>query len=290
MTYLILGGSGQVGSTFRNLLNQKKKDFLAPTREELNLTSFGKLVDFISEIRPKYILNFAGWTNVDAAENNERAALILNGHLPEALASAAFKYNSTLVHLSTDYVFSGIRHTPWRELEPTNPGNAYGRTKKHGEDAVLGVYPQNSYIFRTAWLYSKYGDNFAKTICRKILNSEGTLKVVDDQIGQPTLVNDLCEQIYAALEFKINPGIYHATNSGMCTWYEFAQEIINLIGNDRNRIQRISTSELKQLTYRPEFSVLGHESWEKVGIREMQNWKLALENSIQEIFQTVVGE
>lgn len=287
MVIAILGGSGQLGRTFQNHLLATKEQFLAPNRSELNLASNSEISDFFGLTKPSIVINCAAWTNVEGAEQEEAQALKLNGYLPEYLAKEAKNINAIFIHFSSDYVFSGDKEQPWNELHETNPINAYGRTKKFGEDAILAHYPEGSYIIRTAWLYSKYGKNFVKAIYHRAKNTNEDLYVVDDQFGQPTFAGDLCDQVFEVLKSNISPGIYHGTNSGECSWYEFATEIFALIDQDPARLRKISTAELKQSAKRPKYSVLGHQAWENTSVNEMRSWKSALKHSFPEIISSI---
>jgi dTDP-4-dehydrorhamnose reductase len=289
-SWLILGGSGQLGRTLQDHLVDQGIGYFAPTRKVLDLTSATNVVECIDFYGPSVIVNCAAWTNVDKAENYENDALLINGYAAEYIAKSARKNSSTLIHISTDYVFSGEGKKPWKEHDLLEPKTAYGRTKKFAECAILDIYPENSFIFRTAWLYSKYGNNFVKTICSKAFENNETLSIVNDQIGQPTLADDLCKQLVLSIKRKIEPGIYHGTNSGQATWYDFATEIFTLIGHDKNRITPIPSSVLQRPAPRPHFSVLGHDEWLKLGLPEMRGWRIALQGSIMNILKaSVIG-
>ena len=199
--------------------------------------------------------------------------------------------------VSTDYVFSGISDRPWREDDLRAPVSLYGTTKAAGEVALLSEYSEGSYIFRTAWLYSEWGKNFAKTMVRLALNGDGEVKVVDDQVGQPTLAMDLANQIVDSVIAKLPFGIYHATNSGQGSWFDFAQEIFNLCG-DRvlaDRVVRTDSSAYVRPAKRPAYSVLGHDAWKNVGVNgvavpEMRDWRLALQEAMPAIISAVKAE
>jgi len=284
-SWLILGGSGQLGRTLQDHLVDQSIEYFAPTRKVLDLTSATNVAECIDFYGPTVIVNCAAWTDVDKAENFESDALLVNGYAAEFIAKAAKKNNSILIQISTDYVFSGDGRKPWKESDPPKPKTAYGRTKEFAESVIREIYPENSYIFRTAWLYSKYGQNFAKTICFKAFKNKEIISVVNDQIGQPTLANDLSRQLVSAMKHRIEPGIYHGTNSGQATWYDFATEIFTMIGQNTNRIKPITSNELQRPAQRPKFSVLDHGEWDKYDFPKMRDWRIALQNSIADILR-----
>jgi dTDP-4-dehydrorhamnose reductase len=227
---------------------------------------------------------------VDGAESHELDALRVNGYGPESLAMAAKRCNSKLIHVSTDYVFSGERQLPWRDADEINPQSAYGRTKAQGESRVLANYAENSFIVRTAWLYSPWGKNFAKTMTKLAIKGEGEVRVVNDQVGQPTSAIDLARQL-VELGLSTSPAnIYHGTNSGQATWFEFAQEIFKLSSADVGRVTPVSSTEFPRPAKRPSYSVLGHDGWVKTSVKTMRDWRIALADSMPAIISSVKGE
>jgi dTDP-4-dehydrorhamnose reductase len=203
---------------------------------------------------------------------------------------AAAKIGVRLIHVSTDYVFSGESQKPFEIDDQIDPQSAYGRTKADGEKKVLASYPKNSYVVRTAWLYSAKGKNFAKTMTRLALNGDDEVRVVNDQVGQPTSAVDLAKQI-VDLGLGLAPaGIFHGTNSGQASWFEFAQEIFSLAGADVNRVLPVSSSEYPRPAKRPSYSVLSHEEWSKTSIAPMRDWKIALASVMPEVISTVKSE
>lgn len=179
------------------------------------------------------------------------------------------------MHYSTDYVFKGNASKPYDEDAPRDPINAYGRAKAAGEVKALDLHPEGVYVLRTAWLYGAGGPNFAKTMV-KLAETRPEITVVDDQVGQPTYTRDLAEQTVRLLDADAPTGIYHATNSGQCTWYEFAREIFRLAGHDPERVQPTDSSSFVRPAARPAYSVLGHRRWLEAGVPEMRNWRTAL--------------
>ena len=236
------------------------------------------------------IINCAAWTDVDGAESHEVEALRVNSDGPENLALAAKLSNSKLMHISTDYVFSGENQTPWQIEDKIDPQSAYGRTKAQGESRVLASYPESSFVVRTAWLYSPWGKNFAKTMTKLAIKGDGDVRVVDDQVGQPTSAMDLAKQL-VELALSTSPaGIYHGTNSGQATWFEFAQEIFKLAGTDVGRVIPVTSSEYPRPAKRPSYSVLNHDAWANTSVKSMRDWRIALAEVMPAIISAVKAE
>jgi dTDP-4-dehydrorhamnose reductase len=290
MNWLITGGSGQLGIAVSEELDSRGLVFTALSSRDLDITGSKNVNEFIAQNSPTIIVNCAAWTDVDDAENNEESASKVNGQGPENLAVAAAKIGARLVHVSTDYVFSGESQKPFEIDHQIDPQSAYGRSKADGEKRVLATYPQNSYVVRTAWLYSAKGKNFAKTMTRLALNGDGEIRVVNDQIGQPTSAVDLA-QLIVDLGLGLAPaGIYHGTNAGQASWFEFAREIFYLAGADMNRVVPVSSSEYPRPAKRPSYSVLSHQEWSKTSIAPMRDWKIALASVMPEVVSTVKAE
>ena len=232
MTWLITGGQGQLGLALQAELTNQGIDCVATDSSELDITKPLQVNQVVESLKPEVIINAAAWTDVDGAESNESAVFQINAVGPQNLAIAAKKVGARLVQVSTDYVFSGENNVPWGELDDHNPKSVYGSTKSEGEKLVLKELPNAAYIIRTAWLHSADKKNFAKTMTKLALNSSGEVRVVNDQVGQPTLASDLANQIVKLVQSPAPVGIYHGTNSGQATWFEFAQEIFRLAGAD----------------------------------------------------------
>ena len=290
MTWLITGGSGQLGIAISQELGERKLHFRVTNSKELDITLSPVIPEFIAQMSPKVIVNCAAWTDVDGAENSELLASRVNSGGAENVAHGAKLCMAKLIHISTDYVFSGDSNTPWQVDSVINPQSAYGRTKAEGESKILAIYPENSLIVRTAWLYSPWGKNFAKTITRLAINSDCEVRVVNDQVGQPTSAIDLSKQL-VDLGLSSSPaGTYHGTNSGQATWFEFAQKIFELAGAEVDRIKAISSSEFIRPAMRPSYSVLGHEAWEITSVKPMRDWKIALAEAMPAIILAVKAE
>ncbi len=290
MTWLITGGSGQLGIALSEELDSRGLMFTAFSSGDLDITQSQLLLDSVSQVSPTVIINCAAWTDVDAAETSETQASKVNSYGAENIALAAKNCGAKLIHVSTDYVFSGEGETPWQVADEIDPQSVYGRTKADGEGRVLKTYPESSSIVRTAWLYSPWNKNFAKTMTHLALIADGEVRVVNDQVGQPTSAIDLAKQL-VELSLSSSPaGIYHGTNSGQATWFEFAQEIFKLSGADVNRVIPVLSREYLRLAKRPSYSVLSHDSWAKSTIKPMRDWRIALAEAMPAIISAIKVE
>lgn len=290
MSWLITGGSGQLGIAVSQVLDKLGIAFDAWNSKDLDITQSSSVREAIEKLSPTVIINCAAWTDVDGAESHERDASRVNSDGPENLAIAAKLCNSRLIHVSTDYVFSGESQSPWQIEDAINPQSAYGRTKAQGERRVLATNPESSFIVRTAWLYSPWGKNFAKTMTKLALKGDGEVRVVNDQVGQPTSASDLAKQL-VELGLTTSPaGIYHGTNSGQGTWFEFAQEIFKLAGADVGRVFPVSSTEYSRPAKRPSYSVLGHDAWANTSVKPMRYWRIALADAMPAIISAVKAE
>jgi len=297
MSWLVVGANGQLGRTLSTVLSKCRIEFSALDSKQLNITSSDEVTRVVNELKPSVIVNAAAWTDVDGAESDPDRVHAVNAEGPLHLASAAKAVGAVFAHVSTDYVFSGVSDRPWQENDLRAPISVYGTTKSAGEVAVLSEYSAGSHIFRTAWLYSEWGKNFAKTMVRLALNGDGEVKVVDDQVGQPTSAMDLANQIVDSIVAKIPFGIYHATNSGQGSWFDFASEIFALCGDgvSADRVVRTGSSEYVRPAKRPAYSVLGHDAWNNIGesgqsVPEMRDWRFALREAMPAIISAVKSE
>jgi dTDP-4-dehydrorhamnose reductase len=221
------------------------------------------------------VINAAAYTAVDAAETDEEAALAVNGTAAGLLGEATASSGARLVQVSTDYVFDGRATTPYAESTPLAPVSAYGRTKAEGERLALEANPDGTYIVRTAWLYGRHGSNFARTML-KLAATHDTVSVVDDQIGQPTWTLDLAEQIVRLVDSDAPAGVYHGTNGGQASWYDFARAVFQEAGLDAARVEPTDSSSFVRPAPRPGYSVLGHDAWATAGLAPMRAWNDAL--------------
>ena len=290
MSWLITGGSGQLGIAVSQELYKLGIAFDAWSSKDLDITQSSRVSEAIEKLSPTVIINCVAWTDVDGAESHEADASRVNSDGPENLALAAKLSNSRLIHVSTDYVFSGEKQTPWQVEDEINPQSAYGRTKAQGENRVLATHPESSFVVRTAWLYSAWGKNFAKAMTKLALKGDGEVRVVNDQVGQPTSASDLAKQLIE-LGLSTSPaGIYHGTNSGQATWFEFAQEIFKIAGADVVRVTPVSSSEYLRPAKRPSYSVLSHDAWAIASVKPMRDWRIALVESMPDIISAVKAE
>lgn len=269
--YLVTGAAGMLGQDLQRALSGR--DVTALSRADLDITDRAAVSDAVAG--HDVVINAAAWTGVDDAESHEDAAAAVNAYGPEVLATAVAATGARLVQVSTDYVFDGTGTHPYAEDEPTRPLGAYGRTKAAGEAAVLSIAPETSYIVRTAWLYGAGGPNFAKTMVR-LAASHDTVSVVTDQVGQPTWTADLAEQVVAMLDADAPAGIYHGTNGGRGSWFDFTRAIFAEVGLDPERVLPTDSSAFVRPAPRPAFSVLGHDGWRRAGLAPMRDWRDAL--------------
>jgi dTDP-4-dehydrorhamnose reductase len=269
--YLITGAAGMLGQDLQKAL--AGRDVTALSRADLDVTDLDAVRAAVAG--HDVVINASAYTKVDDAENHEADAHAVNAIGAQNLAIAASEIGAKLVQVSTDYVFDGSATSPYDEATPLNPISAYGRTKAEGERLALAANPDHTYIVRTAWLYGAGGPNFVKTMLR-LAASHDTVSVVTDQLGQPTWTGDLARQIVELLDAGAAPGVYHATNSGEASWYDFAREIFQVVGLDPERVKRTTSSEFVRPAPRPDYSVLGHDAWALAGISPMRNWRAAL--------------
>lgn len=295
MDWLVIGGNGQLGKALTIVLSERKITFRATATNELDITSFSLCRDYIRTLAPQVIVNAAAWTDVDRAETNPDEVYAVNAFAVLNLAAIAKITSAVFVHISTDYVFSGFPGRPWQENDLRKPVSVYGTSKALGESSILRDHGEHSYIFRTAWLYSQWGKNFAKTMTRLALSGDGEVKVVNDRVGQPTSALDLANQIVDSVLARLPFGIYHATNSGHGSWFDFAEQVFELSGADSSRIVPISANELVRPAKRPEYSVLGHGGWSAVGalgtsVAPMRHWQISMKEAMPAIITLVQSE
>ena len=271
MTYLITGAAGMLGQDLQRALAGRTVTALG--RDELDVTD----LDAVRKAASGHdvIINAAAYTKVDDAEEHEDVAHAVNAVGAGNLATVAAENDARLVQVSTDYVFNGHADSPYSEDSPLDPISAYGRTKADGERRVFAANPGASYVVRTAWLYGAGGPNFAKTMLR-LAASHDTVSVVDDQLGQPTWTADLAAQIVMLLDANAPAGVYHGTNAGQTSWYHFARAVFEEAGLDPQRVRPTDSSSFVRPAPRPAYSVLGHGTWEKVGLTPLRGWRAAL--------------
>ena len=281
---LVTGCNGQLGNEMQ-LLSTGHPDFnyFFTDVKELDITDENAVKAFIEANSIDCVVNCAAYTAVDKAEADEARADVLNHVAPGYLARAVHARGGQMVHVSTDYVFDGTGHVPYREDAPTCPATAYGRTKLAGEEAVKQECPESA-IIRTAWLYSTFGNNFVKTMLRLGREKE-SLGVIFDQIGTPTYARDLAAAIFAVLEQGIVPGIYHFSNEGVISWYDFTKAIHRIAGIDGCKVRPLHTEEYPAPAARPHYSVLDKTKIKETYHIEIPYWEDSLEECIQKLEQ-----
>lgn len=262
MNILVTGANGQLGNEMQ-LVSKKSKDHYIFTDvcdgyEKLDITNLNAIKQMVKDNDVKCIINCAAWTNVDKAETAGDIVETLNATAPENLAKAMKEVGGLLVHISTDYVFGGDTYnTPCTEERKGTPTGVYGLTKLHGEQKIQAV-GCNYIIIRTAWLYSEFGHNFVKTMLN-LTETKSQLKVVFDQVGTPTYAGDLADTIYNIVDNRKyigNTGVYHFSNEGVCSWYDFTKKIAELAGHNTCAIEPCHSSEFPSPVMRPAYSVL----------------------------------
>ena len=244
----------------------------------LDITDPVAVESFVQENAIDIIVNCAAYTAVDRAESDEERALLLNATAPGYLAAAIERRGGQLVQISTDYVFDGTAHVPYTETQLTCRVSAYGRTKLAGEQAVMAANP-SAMIIRTAWLYSSFGNNFVKTMLR-LGREKSELGVIFDQIGTPTYARDLAAAIMAAINQGIQPGIYHFSNEGVCSWYDFAKAIHRIAGITTCHVRPLHTAEYPTPATRPYYSVLDKTKIKQTYGIEIPYWEDSLRESL----------
>lgn len=258
MNILVTGANGQLGNCIRNAAKDSKDNYIFTDVAELDITDAEAVADIVKINDIKLIVNCAAYTNVDKAESDVELAEKLNAKAVENLANATKATDGTLIHISTDYVFGGDPYnTPCSEDQTGTPTGVYGMTKLHGEQAIEASGCK-ALIFRTAWLYSEYGRNFVKTMLN-LTSTKPELKVVFDQAGTPTYAQDLADAIFHIIEnrrFEGNEGIYHYSNEGVCSWFDFTKAIAEIAGNTDCDIQPCHSDEFPSPVVRPSYSVL----------------------------------
>lgn len=282
MNILVTGANGQLGSELRRLSMQYNQSITFTDVEELNITDLEAICHCVKEKRIDVIVNCAAYTNVDKAEDDYETTDLLNNKAVENLAIVCKEVNATLIHISTDYVFHGDGNVPCAEILPTNPLGVYGITKLAGEQSIQRI-GCNYLIIRTSWLYSSFGNNFVKTM-RRLTTERDSLKVVFDQVGTPTYAGDLARLIYHIIESNqlSKQGIYHFSNEGVCSWYDFAKEIA-VLSQAHCDIQPCHSDEFPSKVKRPHYSVLDKSKVKNTFGIKIPYWKDSLIECVQEL-------
>ena len=282
MNILITGANGQLGNEMRVLSAEHPvHTYFFTDVEELDICNAEGVKTFVKDNHIDIIVNCAAYTAVDKAEDNAEFCDKLNHMAPGYLAEAAEAYGAGLIQISTDYVFDGTAHIPYTEDAPTCPNSVYGRTKLSGEQEVMSRCTR-AMIIRTAWLYSTFGNNFVKAMLRLGRERE-SLGVVFDQIGTPTYAADLAQAIFAAIEQGIKPGVYHFSNEGVCSWYDFTLAIHRLAGITTCKVSPLHTDEYPAKAPRPHYSVLDKTKIKQTYNIEIPHWEKSLETCVKQL-------
>ena len=279
---LITGANGQLGNEMRLLSSENNQyNYFFTDVQELDICDEQAIQTFVTENQIDVIVNCAAYTAVDKAEDNADLCRKLNAVAPGYLAKAAESRGAAMIQVSTDYVFNGTNHIPYTEEEPTCPASVYGNTKLEGAQNVMSNCSK-AIVIRTAWLYSTFGNNFVKTMIRLGKERE-SLGVVFDQIGTPTYARDLAKAIYAAINKGIVPGIYHFSDEGVCSWYDFTLAIHRIAGINTCKVSPLHTADYPAKAARPHYSVLDKTKIKKTFDIEIPHWEVSLQECINDI-------
>jgi dTDP-4-dehydrorhamnose reductase len=284
-TVLITGASGMLGRDLTDVCQDL--NVRALRKADLDITDARQVEHAVEGV--DVVVNCAAYTRVDQAEEDIDEAMATNGVGPKVLAQACKNSGARLIHVSTDYVFRGDATTPYPEDSPRDPVSVYGKSKAAGEEAILSEYPEGSIIIRTAWLYGEYGPSFPRTMLNASATRD-TFNVVDDQVGQPTWSKDLAHRIRLVIDSDIRSGVFHGTNSGHTSWWNFARVIFATAGLDPERILPTTSAEFVRPAPRPAWSVLGHDGWAQAGLAPMRSWEEAFAEAYTECFAAIVGD
>ncbi len=275
-TILVTGANGQLGNEIKIIAQKSATNFIFTDAKQLDITNKKVVKAFFSQYKPDYCINCAAYTAVDLAEEEREKAYAINVLGTQYLAEEAKKHNTTLIHISTDFVFDGAKNTPYTEEDIPNPINYYGETKYLGEQFVQKNV-ENYYIVRTSWLYGSKGNNFVKTMLRLSETNE-ELKIVNNQFGSPTYAKDLALFVLSLIKTKNSFGIYHFSNSGATNWAAFAEKIIYLTKKN-TKIKGIPDVEYPTKARRPRFSVMNLDKAKNTSL-VIRNWEEALKEYI----------
>lgn len=280
MRILVTGSSGQLGSELRYLAQGSAHSWLFCDVAELDITQPKAVENFFEQHRPEVVVNCAAYTAVDKAEEDEEACMRINAEAVGILAHTCLRYSATLIHISTDYVFSGTAHKPLLPTDATEPIGVYGRSKLRGEELIRQSGCRHI-ILRTSWLYSSHGGNFVKTML-KFFGERELVKVVSDQVGTPTYARDLAEAILHIIytDQLGKTGTYHYSNLGVCSWYDFAHAIATLSGSTC-RVEPCKSAEFPTKAKRPLYSVLDTSSTTATFGLGNRHWQDALADCLQ---------
>lgn len=289
MRILVTGGAGQVGQALRRRVPDSEIKYSFPDRLQFDLLSKASMIEALRALKPDLILNLAAYTAVDKAEDEPELCAAINTMAPALLALETERLGIPLIHVSTDYVFSGDLDRPYREDDPTGPINVYGRTKCLGEEAIVAVNPAHV-IVRASWIVSAYRNNFIKTMLRLAADRD-TLRVIDDQIGGPTSADDLALALLTIIDRHVwrdnlVPGIFHFSNQGEASWADLAEAIMSAaadLGGVNARIERIMTADYPTRARRPQNSRLDTQKFQDCYGLLARNWHEAVSDIVKDL-------
>ena len=287
---LISGANGQLGKSFKSITLNENHNYIYYSREELDITNKESIAKAFEREKPAYFINCGAYTQVDKAEEDQEAAFLINTSGPSNLAEICKDTSCVLIHISTDYVFDGNNSSPYNESDATHPVSIYGKSKLEGELRILEINP-DAYIIRTAWLYSQFGKNFLKTIYN-LAKSKPELNVVEDQIGTPTFAPDLAKAIddiidksYQDKKANHFPGIYHFTNEGVASWFDFAKAITSY-GKFNCIINAIGSDQFPTPAKRPSYSLLDKTKIKSKFQINIPYWRDSVKNCVNLLKQS----
>lgn len=285
MRIVVTGASGQLGSELVVSAKRRGHDVIGTTRADLDVCDRAATTSRISELRPELIIHAAAWTAVDACESDPERAMRDNGEATRNVVDAAREVGARVMYVSTDYVFDGTKSSPYVETDEPNPTSVYGRSKLAGEQAMRA----EDAIVRVSWVCGFHGNNMVKTIMR-LMATHPTISFVDDQIGHPTIADDVAEGMITLAERGVS-GIWHLTNQGVVSWYEFAREVVRMNGGDRAMVKPISTAELNppRPAQRPANSVLDNAAMREAGIALLDDFRVPLERLVRRLHEESKG-
>ena len=293
MRILVIGKNGQVGQTIQNLVNKTSNSnlsdygFVFVGRDELDLSKAINIQAYFEKNKFDVVINCAAFTDVEKAEVDENEASLINHMAVKEVATIAKKNNMKLIHISTDFVFDGDKREPYIESDKTSPVNIYGKTKLAGEFSAISIMKYNAVVLRSGWIYSDFGNNFVDTIIKNA-TLKGQLNIISDQFGTPTYANDLAQIIIDILikdkfnEREMPSEIFHYSNEGECSWFDFAKEIVDILQIDCN-LSPITSEDYPQLAKRPKYSVLSKKKISEEFDLNINYWKDSLKSCLQNL-------
>lgn len=279
---LVTGSNGQLGKEIQRICSTLTGyEFIFLSKSDMPVNQFELVRHIFNTLKPAYCINCAAYTAVDKAEEEKDLAFEINGEAVGVLAAICSENETKFIHISTDYVFEGNGTKPYVETDETSSINSYGASKLKGEEEAFRYNPE-TIIIRTSWVYSEFGNNFVKTMLR-LMKDKNSISVVNDQLGSPTYAADLASVLLSIIQYpEWKPGIYHFSNEGVITWFDFATAIKDIAGS-AVQINPVSTAEYPTKAKRPAYSVLNNEKIKNTFGIQLKNWKKSLENCIQQI-------